>query len=141
MAAVGLPQLQYAGHSFRIIAATTATLAGVEDSTSRHWAIGTVQHTCNTSGCPVRGWPTCPQYWPGAPVIPLGHSRTRSTHTTQFLTIICYAYDCFSYVFRLLLIMGSMVGFSPPYNSPNYLPWGFGPQPAALWGTSEMHSN
>ena len=62
---------------------------------SRHWAVGTAQHTCNTSGCPVRGCPTCPQYWPGAPVIPLEHSRTRSTHTAQFLTVICYAYDCF----------------------------------------------
>ena len=30
---IGLPQDQFAGHSFRIRAATTAGLAGVEDST------------------------------------------------------------------------------------------------------------
>ena len=33
MSAIGLPQNDYAGHSFRIGAATTAALAGVEDST------------------------------------------------------------------------------------------------------------
>ena len=33
LAAVGLPQEQYAGHSFRIGAATTAALVGIEDST------------------------------------------------------------------------------------------------------------
>ena len=33
LSAVGLPQQDYAGHSFRIGAATTAALAGVEDST------------------------------------------------------------------------------------------------------------
>ena len=33
LAAIGFPQGQYAGHSFRISAATSAALAGVEDST------------------------------------------------------------------------------------------------------------
>ncbi len=35
LAAVGLPQDQFAGHSFRIGAATTAAKAGIEDSTIR----------------------------------------------------------------------------------------------------------
>lgn len=36
LVAVGLPKLDFAGHSFRIGAATSAALAGVEDSTIQH---------------------------------------------------------------------------------------------------------
>ena len=42
---VGLPQDQFAGHSFRIGAATTAALAGVEDSAIQKWADGISQPT------------------------------------------------------------------------------------------------
>jgi hypothetical protein len=35
--ALGLPDVNYAGHSFRIGAATSAALARVEDSTIRRW--------------------------------------------------------------------------------------------------------
>ena len=52
--ALGLPDINYAGHSFRIGAATSAALAGVEESTIHCWDAGRARPSYTTSGPPVR---------------------------------------------------------------------------------------
>ena len=46
---IGLPQHHFAGHSFRIGAATTAAAVGMEDSAIQMLAAGTVLHSFSIS--------------------------------------------------------------------------------------------
>ena len=57
LASLGLPDHQYAGHSFRIGAATSAALAGMEDSTIR------VLLSSGIYVRPRRGWPPSRPRW------------------------------------------------------------------------------
>ena len=53
----GLDPKKYAGHSFRIGAATTAAAHGVEDSViKRHWVSGKARPICSMSECHRNAW-------------------------------------------------------------------------------------
>ena len=99
LAAAGLPQQQYAGHRFRIGAATTAALAGVEDSmiqTLGRWHSGAFLQYIRT---------------PSETLANLSSvlARRASQNTQPWVR--------FTY---------------------HYLPWGFGPLPAAM-PSSQQH--
>ena len=54
---LGFPQEDYAGHSFRIGAATSAAMAGLRIPQYRRWADGRAQRSSSIFGCPGSSWP------------------------------------------------------------------------------------
>ena len=54
LGSIGLPQHQYAGHSFRIGAATSVSQAGWRIPQYRHWKGGTVPPSYSIKGCQRR---------------------------------------------------------------------------------------
>ena len=92
LSSIGAPQHQYAGHSFRIGAATTAALAGVEDSTTQalgRWhSAAFLQYIRTPRHVSQSRWPRPANRRPSSHCWGCGGHHTPCMHMSHFIHVV-----------------------------------------------------